>query len=895
VTHVRRSLLALGCLLALTVPRSLTAQERGAAALGELVAGLGTTARVLMIGAHPDDEDTRLVAWLARGRHVETAYLSLTRGDGGQNLIGNELGEALGAIRTEELLAARRVDGGRQYFTRAYDFGFSKTAEETYQHWPKDSVLNDVVTVVRAFRPHVIVGVFSGTPRDGHGHHQVSGLLAREAYDVAGDTVRFPAARFGPAWTPLKFYRAARFRPEQATLAFNVGEYSPLLGRSYAEIAAESRSQHKSQAFGTLQQKGAQLDYVTREAMRVSAPADAKQERGLFDGIDTTWAALGRLAATAAQRAAIDSLPRAFEAVRRADYFRDPTQLLRPLAAARRLLLALAPDGGREAAAGQRAGAPEELVATARTQRARVERLMALAAGLAVEVTAGRELVALGDSVRVTVTAHNRGRVPIKVIAVGTSLGHEPWDTTGNARRPAPDAPYVLLPDSSRGWTFVDAPRNAIHARQPSGPWWLAKPRVGDLFALPVGRLPEGERGGDRVPMRFDVVIDQPGVDERPLAIDVPATVYRYGDPIEGDVSRPLAVAPAISVTLDRTIEYAPANKPLDRTVQVQLRSASTRGRSVAVRLQLPAGLTADSATRTVTLAGYDAQATVPFRVRGTLAPGNHVLRATAASEGETFASGYVLVDYDHIRPIRLYRDAALTLQGVDLRLPAVARVAYVRGVGDNVAPALRQLGLDVTVLEPAAVATADLSRYGAVVVGPRAYESSARLTAANGRLLDYARSGGTLVVQYQQNEIAGPGIAPFPLTLTRPADRVTEENAPVRLLDPAHPLLAAPNRITERDFAGWVQERSLYMPRTFDAHYTPLLELNDPGEPASRGAVLVAPYGKGTYVYTTLSFFRQLPAGNPGAARLFVNLLGAGKAPPAPPRTKAAASRARE
>jgi LmbE family N-acetylglucosaminyl deacetylase len=891
----RLQLLAGALALALSVPRSLSAQERGAAALGEQVAGLGTTARVLMIGAHPDDEDTRLVAWLARGRHVETAYLSLTRGDGGQNLIGNELGEALGAIRTEELLAARRVDGGRQYFTRAYDFGFSKTAEETYQHWPKDSVLNDVVQVVRAFRPHVIIGVFSGTPRDGHGHHQVSGLLAREAYDVAGDTLRFPAARFGPAWTPLKFYRAARFRPDSATLAFNVGEYSPLLGRSYAEIAAESRSQHKSQAFGTLQQKGAQPDYVTREAMRVNAPADAKQERGLFDGIDTTWAALGRLAVNATQRAALDSLSRVFEAVRRADYFRDPTQLLRPLAAARRLLVAVSPDGFREAkTARQYAGTPEELEAAARTQRARVERLMALAAGLAVEVRADRELVAPNDSARVTITAYNRGRVPIKVLGVGTNLGHEPWDTTGKTRQPTPDAPFTLLPDSSRGWTFIDAPRNAIHARRPSGPWWLARPRTGDLFAEPVGRLAENERGAGRVPLHFDIVIDREGANEWPLMIDVPATVYRYGDPIKGDVSRPLAVVPAMSVTLDRTVEYVPASRPVDRVIQVQLRSASTRSRSVAVRLQLPAGLTADSATRTVTLAGYDAQATVPFRVRGTLGAGNHVLRATAASEGETFANGYVLIDYDHVRPIRLYRDAALTLQGVDVTLPAVTRVAYVRGVGDNVAPALRQLGLDVTVLDAAAVATAELSSYGAVVVGPRAYESSAALTAANGRLLDYAKAGGTLVVQYQQNEITQPGIAPFPLTLTRPADRVTEENAPVRVLDPTHPLLAAPNRITERDFAGWVQERALYMPRTFDAAYAPLLEMSDPGEPPNRGAVLVAPYGKGTYVYTTLSFFRQLPAGNPGAARLFVNLLGAGKAPPAVPRTKAAATKVR-
>src|SRR3954470_8624130 len=254
--------------LLLTAPRILASQERGATVLGEAIAGLDVTARVLMIGAHPDDEDTQLITWLARGRQVETGYLSLTRGDGGQNLIGNELGVLLGMIRTEELLAARRLDGGRQFFSRAYDFGFSKTAEETYKHWPKDSILRDVVTVVRAFRPQIIVAVFSGTPRDGHGHHQVSAILAREAFDAAKDTVRFPSrSTLGlGAWAPSKFYRAARFNPAEATLAFNVGELSPFRGRSYAEIASESRSQHLSQGFGALQRRGTWLDYVKLEA-----------------------------------------------------------------------------------------------------------------------------------------------------------------------------------------------------------------------------------------------------------------------------------------------------------------------------------------------------------------------------------------------------------------------------------------------------------------------------------------------------------------------------------------------------------------------------------------------------------------------------------------------------
>src|SRR5689334_11742512 len=283
---------SLALMLLAVAPRA-SAQERGAVALGELVSGLGVSARVLVIGAHPDDEDTRLIAWLARGRHVETAYLSLTRGDGGQNLLGNELGESLGAIRTEELLAARRIDGGKQYFSRAFDFGFSKSADETFRHWPRDSILRDVVTVVRSFKPHVIVAMFSGTPRDGHGQHQASGILAREAYDIAGDTVRFPpsaTAGLG-GWTPLKFYRGAwSAAAGDPVLRINVGEFNAMLGRSYAEIAAESRSQHKSQAFGSIQPKGTRFTQVRREATRVNESEAPGTETSLFDGIDTTWA-----------------------------------------------------------------------------------------------------------------------------------------------------------------------------------------------------------------------------------------------------------------------------------------------------------------------------------------------------------------------------------------------------------------------------------------------------------------------------------------------------------------------------------------------------------------------------------------------------------------------------
>src|SRR5688572_10398193 len=327
----------LGTLFLLLWPSAAgLAQDGGSAALGQLVDGLGVSARVLLIAAHPDDEDTALLAWLVHREHADAAYLSLTRGDGGQNLIGDELGEALGVIRTEELLAARRLDGATQYFTRAYDFGFSKSADETYTHWPKDSVLRDVVTVMRAYRPHIVVAIFSGTPRDGHGHHQVSGILAREAYDAAADTVRFPrsATAGHGAWTPSKLYLGSYQSRDRATVRFNVGEYDPVLGRSYYEIAMESRSQHKSQAFGRLQRRGVQLDWLMLEKSSIAAAANGSAERSPFDGIDTTWGRLRPTVAKASREgaAALDSLPAATAAARASLDFRRPATVVPALA-----------------------------------------------------------------------------------------------------------------------------------------------------------------------------------------------------------------------------------------------------------------------------------------------------------------------------------------------------------------------------------------------------------------------------------------------------------------------------------------------------------------------------------------------------------------------------------
>jgi LmbE family N-acetylglucosaminyl deacetylase len=857
-----RAALALALVAAPAIAPAV-AQERGAAALGPLVQGLGATARVLVVAAHPDDEDTRLIAWLAQGRHVETTYLALTRGDGGQNLIGNELGEALGAIRTEELLAARRIDGARQLFTRAYDFGFSKSAEETFRHWPRDSVLGDVVTAVRAFRPHVIVAIFSGTPRDGHGHHQASGILAREAYDLAGDTARFPVARYGPAWVVPKFYRATSYRNhEGATYRYNSGEYDPIRGRSYAEIAGESRSQHKSQAFGMLQRKGVMIGSLRREATRVNEATPAERERSIFEGVDTTWARVRREIECRPRLAALDSLDAAIAAARRGLDLARPQESVPRLARvvalfARAEDAAMMANGGTSAC---RLAAAGDVRASLASGAARAQEALLLASGIAVEATVARDAVAIGDSTEVTITVYNRGRAPLVVDGVSVV------DPALLERREAaaPGGGATIAPDSA--WSVK---RWAHAGSRVTEPWWLAAPRAGDLFGVPVDGTPEDRQG---LAFAAVVAVRAGGV---PTALRAPI-VNRFADPIRGEVERPVHVVPRIAVTLDRTVELAPAGVPIDRTLRVQLRSAADGARDVSVSLRLPSGLAADSATRTVTLPAFGDVRAVEFRVRGRVPAGRHVIQALAASGGEVFSSGYIPIEYEHIRPLKLYRPATVELEAVDVKLPPRIAVAYIPGVGDNVAPMLRQLGVPLTVVAPEELAGTDLSRFTTVVVGPRAYEAHDALVAASSRLLDWVARGGTMVVQYGQYEMMRPGMMPFPITIARPHDRVTDETAPIRVLVPGHPLLAAPNRITERDFAGWVQERSLYMPRTFAPQYRPLLSLNDPGMDPNSGALLVAPHGKGTYVYTTLAFFRQLPAGVPGAARLFVNLLGA-------------------
>ncbi len=890
--YVRRVVAAL-CVLG-GVSTVARAQERGAAAVDQLMRSLSVTGRVLMIAAHPDDEDTRVIAWLTRGRGVETAYLSLTRGDGGQNLIGNELGEALGAIRTEELLAARRVDGGHQYFTRAFDFGFSKNATETFKHWPHDSLLGDVVTVIRAFRPQVVVSVWSGTANDGHGHHTVAGILAREGFDAAGDTVRFPAAKYGQPWEPAKFYRTTGFNRLSPTMQINVGAYDAVLGRSYAEIAAESRAQHRSQGFGGVQQpKGVVMAGLRREATRVNADTPAEKESSIFDGVDTTFARLGTRITddpSSMARAVMRSVLPMLDSARRSVDLRNPGGLVNTLARATEAVQG-AREGSPRCGFPRRstvlqAGQPPALAcspaqldfdASLTILARRLSEATVQAAGVAVETVAPKELLAFGDSMPVSLTVYNRGSSKVTLKEVRLS-----------GRRPGPIEEREILPDSAVKLT------GSVIGLVDTRPWWLGG-KLDDMFAARtspadgVARVSTGP-STDLVP---GVALAEDVRRESNVAVTLQiagATVnynagtiiYKFADAVLGQQERPVGGVPPITLSFDRNLQYVVSGKPTEQTLTLTLQSYSDTPKSFTFRTVVPAGLRLDSLPASVTLAPNERRQLF-LRLRGSMKAGRQELGVVAESETGRNDLGLTSVEYPHIRPVRLYRAPAMWVQAVEMTVPATLSVAYVQGVGDAVAPFLQMFEIPVAVVKPSELAVLNLSRFSTLVIGPRAYQANKELIANSARVIDFARKGGTVVVQYGQGEMAAPGVLPYPIALapSGPAARVTEEDAKVTITDPKSKLLTWPNKIADGDWTDWVQERAVYMPTTIDPRWQTPLEMHDSGEAENRGAILMAPVGKGMFVYTTLSLFRQIPGGVNGGPRLFVNMLSVGTEPP--------------
>jgi LmbE family N-acetylglucosaminyl deacetylase len=852
----------------------------------------------MMIGAHPDDDREVVLAWLARGRHVRTAYLSLNRGEGGQNLIGPEQGDELGIIRTQELLASRRIDGAEQYFTRTIDFGFSKTADETFTKWPRDKVLADVVWNIRRFRPDVIILCFTGTPRDGHGHHQVSAIIGKEAFTAAADPTKFPEQlAYVQPWQTKRLMqnpfgvqqadqKGADKKQPEPSLDIDVGEYSPELGYSYGEIGAMSRSTNRSQGQGTAERKGTQKNQL------ITVAGD-KATKDLFDDIDISWsripggAPVGRIL-----KQAEDGFVPA-----------HPENLLASLAQARPLIAALA-------------SSTKDPLAERKLQE--LDETMALANGLSLDAQAATATAMPGSTLRVNLTAIARSPAPVTLTAV---------KLTGMDGAPALNlAPVVLMNNVPGNYTLnVKIPDDQPYSQ----PYWLEQPKDGNLYSVKDQRNIGNAENAPVLEAQFTVKIA--GVD---ITLTRPVQ-NRYTDQVYGDLIRPLSIVPPVALDLTEHSLVFADTKP--RKIEVPVKSNVGKP-SGDVRLVVPAGWKVDPPTRHFDLSGAGEQTTATFELTPPAAGARGQLRAIARVGIRDIDTGTETLLYSHFPAQTLFPVAEASLVRADIKNLS-KNVGYVMGAGDEVPGSLRQIGCEVTLLSPEDMARGDLSRFDAIVTGVRAWNTRADLRANYQRLFDYASNGGTVIVEYSRPEGGGnrpplpevqanngvpapavpvpaPGgrggrggrgaaaangapaapppprgpvaaelvdatgflehIGPYPIHIAN--ERVTVEEAPITFPNPRLALLHTPNEITNADFDGWIQERGLYFADRWDARYQSVLESHDPGEDPLSGGMLYTKYGKGAYVFSAYDWFRELPAGVPGAYRVFANMLSAAK-----------------
>lgn len=811
------------CLFAFSAVLTAQRDLAGSARIRVSLEKLQTLGRVLHIAAHPDDENTALLALSARGWKYRTAYLSLTRGEGGQNLIGSEQGELMGVIRTQELLAARRIDGAEQLFTRAIDFGFSKNAEETLTKWDREKVLSDVVYHIRRFQPDVIVLRFSGTPRDGHGQHQASALLGKEAFSAAADPARFPGL---PAWQAKRLVlNVASFSPamekeaealtEKITL--DLGKYDPVLGYSFGEIAGASRSLHRSQAMGWREDKGAQRNFFV-------VIGGAAASKDLFEGIDTTW---GRVPGSSAAAAALAKALREYDGA-------DGARIVPSLIAARRELTKLSDRWAVE-------------------KLAELDELMAQCAGLFVDAGSSKYHAGAGRPIELRLSAINRStvRVTLESVAVeGVSV---------NSGKP------LVAGIGVTELLTVKTPT------LPTQPYWLVRRRGEAMYDIPFQQALDNPDGPAALTATFTLNIEGERITlRRPV-------VHRYVDRIYGELTRPLVSVPDVTIRFTERGLLFPSRAARRVTVQITAMEANATGK---VRLGMPAGWSASPAEESFDLKEPGEQTAVSFLVTPPNRAQSAVVTALASVGGATYSTSMTSIEYPHIPPQAVFAPAEATFVRADVQVSA-RRIGYVMGSGDEVPKALEQLGCEVILLTKDDLAQASTAKFDAIVTGVRAFNTRPDLRANAKQLFEYVAAGGRLIVQYNVMEGGFFGgnpkllenIGPYPIAINQ--GRVTEEDAQVEF-EASHPLLRAPNRIGKQDFDGWVQERGLYFAAKWDPKYETLFSMHDKGETALKGGTLFARHGKGTYIFTPLSWFRQLPAGVPGAYKIFANFLSA-------------------
>lgn len=789
--------------------------------------------KVLYLAAHPDDENTGLLSWLVNDQNLETGYLSLTRGDGGQNLLGTEQGAALGLIRTHELLEARKLDGAQQFFTRAIDFGFSKNTTDTFKQWDENSITADVVWVIRKFRPDVIICRFPPTAAAGHGQHAASAVVAEKAFKLAGDKNAFPGQlKYVNVWQPKRLlWNTFRFGSVNTTaenqLKVTVGQYDAQLGMGYGELAGLSRSLHKSQGAGTQSVAGIKTEYFTHVA---GEPAKAS----LFDGLVTTWTSKGN-----------SDIDRSLDQIISAFNFNHPDRSLPALLALRKKVMAIQD--------------PE----LKKDKIKSLDQIILSCAGFMGEAVTNQAEAVAGNAYNFKLNLISRAENPVV-------LENVKWlNQSENINRKLAKDSLITVEHK------IEIPANAALTE----PYWLAKPTVNAAtFSVPndtlVG-LPEAESP-------LNVMLDLKIGTEK-FQVKLPLS-FKKLDPVRGDVVEALRIVPALELKFTQPLYLLKENEDLHLGLNIKVNSNKAFGNG-KLNLMYNGERLGGADVSSINGKDITVDCVIPKNKLASIPSDRLQLDANYVTDGIIYNKKQVLIQYPHLPSLQYFAPATVAVMKGDIQ-STVKKVGYIQGAGDFIPEFLRMAGIQVEVLkdedfygnaDAAGGSQNRLSQYDAIILGIRANNTEKKLGRWMPFLWSYVKAGGNLVMQYNTNQdatVSQLGMYPFNIA----NKRVTEENATVTFLDPNHKLLNFPNRITADDFKGWVQERGAYFPDQWDAAYEPLFEMHDTGEEPLQGSTLYAKYGKGNFIYTPLAFFRQLPAGNAGAARLFMNFLSAQK-----------------
>lgn len=805
-------------------PKALSSSE-----IYQNIQKLNTVGNAMYVAAHPDDENTLLIAWLSKEKKVRTAYMAMTRGDGGQNLIGSEQGEYVGLLRTHELLEARKIDGGEQYFSRAVDFGFSKQTEEALSTWGKDKILEDLVYQIRKFQPDVLINRFPPDARAGHGHHSASAVLAAEAFDAAADPTKFPEQLKN-----LKVWQAKRlvwntfnrgFTNAEPTdgpfIKLPLADYSPLLGKSYSEIAAEARSKHRSQGFGSAPTRNERFDF----AINIKGEP-AKED--LFDGIDLTWR---RIQGGEPIGKALDDILSQFD-------FKSPSKSVKNLIEVYKAI----------------EKTPESIYKT--NKLSECLNLILACSGIYCEANAATNMISPGQTLKVFATAVNRSNLDVKI---------ENFKIYGAASKDS-----VL----GKSLTYNKSIDFAVDTKIPATagitqPYWLnEKPEKG------IYKVQEDKFRG--LPMAPDALWAEFTLNILGESLKYTHPIkYKYTEPSIGEIYKYLEIRPEIMLNLDQKVYIFADNKPKKVGVMVKSNIANN---STKVKLNLAAGWNYEPKEIEVNFTEKNQEKPVFFTVTPPTSSSETEIKALASTENGTFSKSLKNVKYEHIPELNVFPEATAKANRINL-LKKGQNIAYIAGAGDEVPESLKQIGYDLTNLNETTI-KGNLAKYDAIIVGVRAYNTEDWLVNAQNTLFEYVKNGGNLIVQYQTQAFYGTvktkELGPFPISIGR--GRVTEENAEMKVLRATDPILNTPNKIDSKDYDGWIQERGLYFAEKWSDKYTSVYSIKDTGETEQEGSLLYTKYGKGTYIFTGLSFFRQLPAGVPGAFRLMANLISFNK-----------------